>query len=317
MSTPRSGDMDLMKRLGRYLAGTPRAVYMYPWQSEPEQIDTFVDSDWAGCKGSRRSTSGGAMMWGKHVLKTWASTQATIALSSAEAELYALVKGAAQTLGMMAMARDLGLDLCGRISSDASAALGIIKRQGLGKLRHIATQFLWIQEKVRNDELDIVKVPREQNPGDLFTKNVPAELIRRHTGRLGIILGSGRAVGAPQLSAVQGRLDCARSHERHHDDAQGTWEIRGDSIVRTHDRPRRELFTPLRVNGAPPAEALASMRVTTGRFVRSGRTFRHTDTWTNRTNAHRALEAYWVGTTKFHLVSTRAPSCSTNSNALN
>ena len=38
MATPRSGDMDLMKRLGRYLVGTPRAVYMYPWQSEPEQI---------------------------------------------------------------------------------------------------------------------------------------------------------------------------------------------------------------------------------------------------------------------------------------
>ena len=48
-------------------------------------------------------------------------------------------------MGMLAMARDLGLDLCGRISNDASAALGIIQRQGLGKLRHIATQFLWIQ----------------------------------------------------------------------------------------------------------------------------------------------------------------------------
>ena len=95
MATPRSGDMDLMKRLGRYLAGTLKAVYMYPWQSEPVQIDTFVDSDWAGCKGTRRSTSGGTMMWRKHVFKTWASTQATIVLSSAEAELYALVKGAA------------------------------------------------------------------------------------------------------------------------------------------------------------------------------------------------------------------------------
>ena len=52
MATPRSGDMDPMKRLGKYLVGTPRAVYMYPWHSEPAQIDTFVDSDWAGCKGS-------------------------------------------------------------------------------------------------------------------------------------------------------------------------------------------------------------------------------------------------------------------------
>lgn len=203
------------------------------------------------------------------------------------------MKGAAQTLGMLAMARDLGFDLCGRISSDASTALGIIQRQGLGKLRHIATQFLWIQEKVRNDELDIVKVPGKQNPADLFTKNVPAELLLRHTARLGIVLGSGRATSAPQLNATrQGRLDWAHPRDRHHDDAQGTWQIRGDTVVRTHDRPRRELFNPLTVNGAPPAEALASMPVTTGRFVLSGRTLRHTDTWTNRASAHRAPEDY-------------------------
>ena len=59
------------------------------------------------------------------------------------------------------------------------------------------------------------------------------------------------------------------------------------------------------------------MRVTTGRFVLSGKTFRHTDTWTNRTNAHRTLEDYWVGTTEFYLVSSRAPSCSFNSTTPN
>ena len=41
--------------------------------------------------------------------------------------------------------------------------------------------------------------------------------------------------------------------------------------------------------------------VTTGRFVVSGKTFRHTDAWTNRTNAHRALEDNWVGTIEFYL----------------
>ena len=33
MSTAKSGDMELLKRLGRYLVGTPRAVYDYAWQS--------------------------------------------------------------------------------------------------------------------------------------------------------------------------------------------------------------------------------------------------------------------------------------------
>ena len=75
------------------------------------------------------------------------TTQATIALSSAEADLYALVKGAAQTLGMIALARDLGISATGCVSSDASAALSIVQRQGFGKLRHIATQFLCVRKR--------------------------------------------------------------------------------------------------------------------------------------------------------------------------
>ena len=53
-------------------------------------------------------SSGGAIMIGKHCLKTWSKTQALVAKSSGEAELYAVVKGAAEALGMVTLARDLG-----------------------------------------------------------------------------------------------------------------------------------------------------------------------------------------------------------------
>ena len=96
-------------------------------------------------------------------------------MSSAEAELYSLVKGAALTLGMLALAQDLGESLGATVNTDASAALGIIQRQGLGKLRHVLTQFLWIQEKVRANEFDIAKVAGQDNPADILTKNVAAE----------------------------------------------------------------------------------------------------------------------------------------------
>ena len=164
MSSPKEGDMGLFRRLAKYLIGAPRAIYAYVWQSDTARLEAYVDSDWAGCKGSRRSTSGGALCRGQHLLKSWSTTQATIALSSAEAELYSLVKGAAQTLGMMALGRDLGVSLEATVNTDASAALGIIQRQGLGKLRHISTQFLWVQEKVRGNEFDIAKVPGLDNP---------------------------------------------------------------------------------------------------------------------------------------------------------
>ena len=291
MSSPKEGDMGLLRRLARYLIGAPRAIYAYAWQSNTTGLDAYVDSDWAGCKGSRRSTSGGALSRGQHLLKSWSTTQATIALSSAEAELYSLVKGAAQTLGMMALARDLGVSLQATVNTDASAALGIIQRQGLGKLRHVSTQFLWVQEKVRRNEFDIAKVPGQDNPADILTKNVAAELIHKHTETLGVWIGNGRAQTAPQLSSITG-------------DPEGgdrdAWEEGEKVAVRIHRQPRRGLFTPLRVHGAPPGKALTPERITRGKYLDSGEEFEITDTWTSRGHAHRQLKADWTGETEFH-----------------
>ena len=62
-------------------------------------IDVYSDSDWAGCVRTRKSTNGGVML-GNEAAKTWSSTQTTIAQSSGEAEYYALVRAAAERLGM-------------------------------------------------------------------------------------------------------------------------------------------------------------------------------------------------------------------------
>ena len=141
MATPCEGDWLPLKRMARYLVGAPRAVQMFHWQSMPRNIDTFVDSDWAGCRSTRRSTSGGATRLGWHTVKTWSTTQGVIALSSAEAELFSMTKGATITLGLMSTAKDLGMMLGATIHSDASAALSIVQRQGVGEVRHLEVQY--------------------------------------------------------------------------------------------------------------------------------------------------------------------------------
>ena len=99
-------------------------------------------------KSSGTSTSGGALMWSNHVIKTWSSTQQTIALSSGEAELYAMTKAASQVLGTISMLKDFGIITQGQVRSDATAAIGIVHREGLGRTRHIRVQYLWMQEKI-------------------------------------------------------------------------------------------------------------------------------------------------------------------------
>jgi hypothetical protein len=111
-------------------------------------------------------------MVGGHAVKTWSSTQIGVSLSSGEAEFYGVLKGAGIGLGFQSMMADLGITLPLRLWTDSSAAIGICSRQGLGKLRHLDTHLLWIQQAVRGRRLDLRKVPGEQNPADLFTKHM-------------------------------------------------------------------------------------------------------------------------------------------------
>ena len=77
--------MSALKRLGRYLKSRPRLVFTLPFQSA-STWDVYSDTDWAGCPRTRKSTTGGCLMLGSHVIKSWSSTQASLALSSGEAE---------------------------------------------------------------------------------------------------------------------------------------------------------------------------------------------------------------------------------------
>ncbi len=74
MSGPKGAGVRALERVTRYLAGAGRVVYEYPWQQRPV-LSVFTDSDFAGCVATRRSTSGGAVLLGGHLLKHWASTQ--------------------------------------------------------------------------------------------------------------------------------------------------------------------------------------------------------------------------------------------------
>ena len=74
------------------------------------------------------------------LLKSWSSTQGTIAMSSGEAEYYALVKAAAEALGIQALAKDLGLAMKIRLWVDSTAAKAIVARIGLGKVRHMGVK---------------------------------------------------------------------------------------------------------------------------------------------------------------------------------
>ena len=214
MSDPTSLDWAALVRLTRYLAGRPRLVYEFPWQDPGVGLSTYVDTDFAGCVITRKSTSGGMCMRGAHLLKHWSNTQQTIALSSGEAELAGIVKGAGEGMGMVSAARDLGVDVDLTILADSSAAIGICRRTGIGKVRHLAVGQLWVQERVRLGDFALVKHPGSANPADILTKAVAAELINRHIAAAGLRWEPGRPSSAPRLNGFAWALPAGAESQR-------------------------------------------------------------------------------------------------------
>ncbi len=193
MSTPTAGSWRALKRLGRYLIDNPRKVFEYRWQGRENEAHGYSDSDWAGCRVTGKSTSGGAVMIGSHFIKAWSRTQNCVTLSSAEAELVAMTKLSAELIGCISMWRDWGNEVSGIVFGDSSAALAISQRRGCGKLRHINIGLLWIQEKSRNKELEFVKIKGDLNPADLMTKHVTNARAKHPCETLGLYRREGRA----------------------------------------------------------------------------------------------------------------------------
>ena len=174
-------------------------MYRVYHQHDENKIVTWVDTDFAGCHATRRSTSAACICRGGHLLKHYSATQSTVALSSAEAELTGICRGASHGLGMLSLCRDLGLNMSLDVRTDAAAAIGVCRRRGLGKIRHLATADLWVQEKLRLKEFTLTKTPGSQNPADMLTKHLDRATLEKHLRTLNIFEDHGRSELAPTL----------------------------------------------------------------------------------------------------------------------
>ena len=102
-------------------------------QDEQTEVLVRTDADWAGCRRTRKSSSGGNICIGEHCIKVWAKTQAVIAKGSAESELYGVFRCAYEGLGMRYLCADLGSDAGIRLELDATAPKASWTGRGLQK----------------------------------------------------------------------------------------------------------------------------------------------------------------------------------------
>ena len=116
--------------------------------------------------------------------------------------MYAIIKTASETLGIYSLMKDWGFTCTAYLYADASAALGIIGRNGIGKMRHIDTSHLWLQQEHTKEKIKIDKVKGTENPADMNTKGLSGDEINKYIDMLDMKFEEGRAELAPDLVSV-------------------------------------------------------------------------------------------------------------------
>ena len=139
-------------------------------------------------------------MMGKHYIRGWSKTQAVISLSSGESELARIVTGFCEALGAKSISKDVGQEVEGVMFTCSSGALSMTGRVGAGKIRHLDTSMLWVQQKQARGEVEFQNVLGANNVAYQRTNNVDQIVRNKHMLQIGFRHVEGRAKKAVELN---------------------------------------------------------------------------------------------------------------------
>ena len=149
----------------------------------------YSDADWAGCKATRRSTSGYIFLMNGCPV-AWASKkQSLVSLSSTESEYIALAKCVQQAIWMASWMREVDLDVGGPMDLlvDNLGTIALSETtKGHDLAKHIDIRYFFIRDAVKEGQVSIYTVASSQNLADIMTKSLPREKHRRIVTALGL-----------------------------------------------------------------------------------------------------------------------------------
>ena len=141
-----------------------------------KRLEVYTDSDWASDQVTRKSTSGAVIMAEGMRLHAHSRGQGSVALSSCEAEVMAASEGIKEAVLLQEVLMFVGLGHYEiEIKVDSSAAHAFFHRRGVGRMKHIDSRILWLQDLIAAGGVRVKKIPRTQNLADVLTHTPSAK----------------------------------------------------------------------------------------------------------------------------------------------
>ncbi|KAI9112576.1 hypothetical protein K1719_016499 [Acacia pycnantha] len=185
-AAPKESHAEHVKRIFRYLSDTKELGLWFP-KGQQEFLVAYSDSDHAGYKTDRKSTSGQCEFLGGSLVSWFSKKQTTVAVSSTEAEYVTVSSCCAQVLWLRQQLSDLGIHLkeipilCDNIST-ISLAKNPVQHT---RTKHIDVRHHFIRDHVQKKDIKVMFIPTHLQLADIFTKPLAKEqfnFIRRELG---------------------------------------------------------------------------------------------------------------------------------------
>ena len=189
-SNPNQTHEQALKRIFRYINGTLAFGLRYTSSSTSTGLLGYSDADWAGCKITRRSTGGYCFFWRASLISWSTKRQATVALSSCEAEYMALTQATKESIWLRSLLTSFGLTCEGPITikEDNNSAIDLARDPTFhARVKHIDIQHHFVREKVESNEIEVEHIPSRDMIADCLTKPLPRPLFDDLRNRLGVL----------------------------------------------------------------------------------------------------------------------------------
>ena len=187
-SDPKESHLIVVNIIFRYIKWTPNLGIWYPKDTRFDLIG-YIDSDFAGCKIDRKSTSGSYHFIGRILVSWYIKKQHSVSTSTAEAEYIASGSCCAQISWMKNQLQDYGLILTKiPILCENTSAIAISNNPVQHTItKNIDIRYHFLHEHVMSGIVDLYFVPKNQHIADIFTKPLDESSFSRLVGELGML----------------------------------------------------------------------------------------------------------------------------------
>ena len=170
----------------RYLVGT--ADYSLTYGKKHEGLYAYADADWGSDPHTRRSNTGYLVLLAGTAVSWNSRAQKTRALSSTEAEYMSLSDACRQVVWIHSLLSEIHINLRHiPLYGDNQGSIFIASNAVQEKrTKHIDIRYHYIREVVESGKVKLYFVQTDQNPADMFTKNLSRDKFLYCRSMLGI-----------------------------------------------------------------------------------------------------------------------------------